>query len=127
MSYWYLAINNKSEGPFTIDEVGARIRSGQMAPQTLAFTQGMADWTSLNQIPQFHSMFRTEALATPPVPSRPTGHLRSHEIDYQVFGDEMQFVEITLDPQESVIAEAGGMMYMTQGIQMATQFGDGSQ
>ena len=39
----------------------------------------------------------------------------------------MQFVEITLDPQEAVIAEAGGMMYMTQGIQMATQFGDGSQ
>ena len=39
----------------------------------------------------------------------------------------MQFVEITLDPHEAVIAEAGGMMYMTQGIQMETQFGDGSQ
>ncbi len=63
----------------------------------------------------------------PPVPSRPAARLRSHEIDYEVFGDDMQFVEITLDPQEAVIAEAGGMMYMTQGIQMATQFGDGSQ
>ena len=43
MSYWYLAINNKSEGPFTVDEVGTRIRGGQVTPQTLAFTQGMAD------------------------------------------------------------------------------------
>ncbi|MBM3802980.1 MAG: TIGR00266 family protein [Acidimicrobiia bacterium] len=127
MSYWYLAINNKSEGPFTVDKVGVRIRSGQVSPQTLAFTQGMADWTPLNQVPQFHTMFRMEALSMPPVPSRPTGRLRSHEIDYEVFGDDMQFVEITLDPQEAVIAEAGGMMYMSQGIQMATQFGDGSQ
>jgi len=39
----------------------------------------------------------------------------------------MQFVEITLDPHEAVIAEAGAMMYMSQGIQMETQFGDGSQ
>ena len=36
-----------------------------------------------------------------------------HEIDYEIFGDEMQYVEITLDPGETVIAEAGGMMYMT--------------
>ncbi|MEW5975909.1 MAG: TIGR00266 family protein [Acidobacteriota bacterium] len=53
--------------------------------------------------------------------------MRSHEIDYEVFGDDMQLVEITLDPQEAVIAEAGGMMYMTQGIQMETAFGDGSR
>ncbi|MCI0418764.1 MAG: GYF domain-containing protein, partial [Acidobacteria bacterium] len=127
MSYWYLAINNKSEGPLTADEVGTRIRGNQVTPQTLAFTQGMADWTPLNQVPQFHSMFRSETLSMPPVPTRTTGLLRSHEIDYEVFGDDMQFVEITLDPQEAVIAEAGGMMYMTQGVQMATQFGDGSQ
>jgi uncharacterized protein (TIGR00266 family) len=126
MSYWYLAINNKSEGPFTSDEVGTRIRAGQLMPQTLAFTQGMSDWTPLNQVPQFHTMFRAETMATPPVPTQAAARLRSHEIDYQVFGDDMQFVEITLDPQEAVIAEAGGMMYMTQGIQMETQFGDGS-
>jgi uncharacterized protein (TIGR00266 family) len=127
MSYWYLAVNNKSEGPFTADEVGARIRAGHVTPQTLSFTQGMSDWTPLGQIPQFHSMFKTGMLSMPPVPSRTTGRARSHEIDYEVFGDDMQFVEITLDPHEAVIAEAGGMMYMTQGIQMETQFGDGSQ
>src|SRR4029434_5748268 len=49
-----------------------------------------------------------------------------HEIDYQIFGDDMQFVEIELDPQEAALAEAGGMMYMEDGIEMETIFGDGS-
>ncbi len=50
-----------------------------------------------------------------------------HEIDYQIFGDDMQFVEVELDPAEAVVAEAGGMMFMEQGIEMETIFGDGSQ
>ena len=50
-----------------------------------------------------------------------------HEVDYKIYGEEMQFVEIELDPQEAVVAEAGGMMYMEQGIEMETIFGDGSQ
>jgi uncharacterized protein (TIGR00266 family) len=49
-----------------------------------------------------------------------------HEVDYKIFGDDMQFVEVELDPQEAVVAEAGGMMYMDAGIQMETIFGDGS-
>lgn len=49
-----------------------------------------------------------------------------HEVDYRIFGEEMQFVEIELDPQEAVVAEAGGMMYMESGIEMETIFGDGS-
>ncbi|AFS78239.1 hypothetical protein DUF124 [Gottschalkia acidurici 9a] len=51
----------------------------------------------------------------------------AHEIDYKIYGDDMQFVEIELDPQESVIAEAGAMMYMDDKIQMETIFGDGSR
>lgn len=50
-----------------------------------------------------------------------------HEVDYKIYGEEMQFVEIELDPQEAVVAEAGGMMYMEEGIEMETIFGDGSQ
>lgn len=50
-----------------------------------------------------------------------------HEVDYKIFGDDMQFVEVELDPQEAAIAEAGGMMYMDDGIEMETIFGDGSQ
>jgi uncharacterized protein (TIGR00266 family) len=49
-----------------------------------------------------------------------------HEIDYEIHGDDMQFVEIELDPQEAVVAEAGGMMFMDDGIAMETIFGDGS-
>ncbi len=50
-----------------------------------------------------------------------------HEIEYQIFGDDMQYVEVELDPQEATVAEAGGMMYMEDGIEMETIFGDGSQ
>ncbi len=49
-----------------------------------------------------------------------------HEIDYEIFGDDMQYVEVVLDPQEATVAEAGGMMYMEDGIEMETIFGDGS-
>ena len=52
--------------------------------------------------------------------------MKAHEIDYEIFGEEMQYVEIELDPQEVVIAEAGSFMMMEQGIQMQTIFGDGS-
>jgi len=50
-----------------------------------------------------------------------------HEVDYEVLGDDLQFVKIELDPGEAVVAEAGGMMYMEDGIAMETIFGDGSQ
>src|SRR5215204_5833759 len=50
-----------------------------------------------------------------------------HEIDYEIFGDDMQFVEVELDPGEAAVAEAGGMMFMEDGIEMETIFGDGSQ
>jgi uncharacterized protein (TIGR00266 family) len=50
-----------------------------------------------------------------------------HVIDYRINGDDMQFVEIELDPNEAVVAEAGGMMFMDDGIAMETIFGDGSQ
>jgi len=53
--------------------------------------------------------------------------MQAHEIDYEIHGEEMQYVEIELDPQEGVIAEAGSFMMMEDGIKMNTIFGDGSQ
>lgn len=50
-----------------------------------------------------------------------------HEIDYRIYGDDLQYVEVELDPGEATVAEAGGMMYMDDGIEMETIFGDGSQ
>jgi uncharacterized protein (TIGR00266 family) len=51
----------------------------------------------------------------------------NHDIDFRVYGEEMQYVEIELDPQETAIAEAGAFMMMDDGVQMATIFGDGSK
>ncbi|HEX2977117.1 MAG TPA: TIGR00266 family protein [Bacteroidales bacterium] len=51
----------------------------------------------------------------------------SHEIDYKIFGDDIQFVEVELDPRETVIAEAGTMVYMEDGITFEVKMGDGSQ
>jgi len=48
-------------------------------------------------------------------------------VDYEIFGNEMQYVEVELDPGEAAIGEAGAMMYMQDGIEMDTVFGDGSQ
>lgn len=52
--------------------------------------------------------------------------MNAHEVDYRIVGSEMQFVEVELDPGETVFAEAGSMMMMDQSIQMETIFGDGS-
>jgi len=52
--------------------------------------------------------------------------MNAHEIDYHIFGEEMQYVEIALDPQEAVVAEAGSFMMMETDIKMETIFGDGS-
>ncbi len=52
--------------------------------------------------------------------------LNNHEIDYEIFGDDMQFVQVELDPSETVVAEAGSLMMMDDTIRMETIFGDGS-
>jgi uncharacterized protein (TIGR00266 family) len=53
--------------------------------------------------------------------------MRSHEVDYKIIGEDIQIVEIELDPNETVIAEAGSMLFMEDGIQFETKMGDGSQ
>jgi uncharacterized protein (TIGR00266 family) len=53
--------------------------------------------------------------------------ISNHEIDYRILGNEMQCVEIELDPQETVVAEPGSFMMMDNGIEMQTIFGDGAQ
>jgi len=53
--------------------------------------------------------------------------MQSHEVDFEIFGDDMQIVEIELDPSETVIAEAGAMNYMDDGISFEAKMGDGSK
>ena len=53
--------------------------------------------------------------------------MRCHEVDYEIFGNSMQIVEVELDPGETVIAEAGAMTYMEDGITFETKMGGGSE
>jgi uncharacterized protein (TIGR00266 family) len=95
-----------------------------MQPATLVFTPGMTNWTPVSQVETFALYFRqvAEPANIPKAPGR-----FAHEIDFKIFGNELQFVEVELDPGESAVAEAGSMMYMSQGIEMQTVFGDGSE
>lgn len=113
---WYLAENGASVGPMSRSELVARLGSSGM--EALVYGPGTGEWVQARTV----SALSATGGAAPPPPV-PTARA-VHEIDYEIFGDDMQFVEITLDPGEAVVAEAGAMMYMAQGIQMETRFGD---
>ena len=117
---WYVAVGGQQQGPMSRDEVVAGIRSGRFGRDAHVFTQGMSNWVPIGSEPEFSGAFG----AAPPPP--PPGMAAAHEIDYELFGEDMQYVEITLDPGEACIAEAGAFLYMDPGIQMQTIFGDGS-
>ena len=53
--------------------------------------------------------------------------MKCHEVDYEIIGSDLQLVEVELDPYETVIAEAGAMNYMEEGIEFQTKMGDGSE
>ncbi len=117
---WYLAEGSQSVGPMSREELAARLRAKGMS--TLVYGPGLSQWTEARHVPGLGPA-GPGSTANPPPP--PSGR-RADEIDFEIFGEEMQYAEITLDPGETVIAEAGGMMYMTPGITMETVFGDPS-
>lgn len=122
---WYVARGSESIGPVSLEELRVGFQGGQYNRETLVFKQGMSGWTAAAQVAELAPLVSAAATApTPPPP--PVSGRRAHEVDYEVLGEEMQFVEVELDPGEGAVAEAGAMMYMTSGIQMNTIFGDGS-
>jgi uncharacterized protein (TIGR00266 family) len=127
---WYMAIGGHQVGPVSEEEIVTNLENGSIDANTLLFTAGMANWAPLSTVPQFASRLATGSAqvtpASPPPLTQPAGR-RAHDIDFKVFGEDLQFVEVELDPGESAVAEAGALMYMTPGIQMETIFGDGSQ
>jgi uncharacterized protein (TIGR00266 family) len=120
---WYMAVGGHQVGPVSEAEIVTNIKNGSVDAATLVFTQGMADWAAIREVPAFQPYLTTGA---PPPPMPAAGARRAHEIDFRIEGESLQFVEVILDPGESAVAEAGAMMYMTQGIEMETIFGDGS-
>jgi uncharacterized protein (TIGR00266 family) len=125
---WYYAQNNAPVGPISFDDLAGRIRTGMVTPDTLVFTTGMAQWQAARDTPQLATLFAgvaPAAAAAASTPPPPIGR-RSHDLTYRIVGEDVQFVEVELDPGEAAVAEAGTMMYMTAGVQMDTVFGDGS-
>jgi uncharacterized protein (TIGR00266 family) len=120
---WYLSIGGHQVGPVSAQEVIAQIRSGSIQPNTYVFTHGMANWIEASKVEFFRAYFGDSV--PPAAIPKPPGRT-AHEIDFKVYGEELQFIEVELDPGESAVAEAGAMMYMTPGIEMNTLFGDGS-
>lgn len=124
---WYVAVAGQQQGPMGMEDLINEIRSGHFTGDTLGYAEGVTvNWTPLSNIPCFASALKGEK-APPPIPvERTFGKPRADEIDYEIFGEDMQFVEITLDPEETVVAESGAMMYMDSAIRMQAHFGDAS-
>lgn len=118
MSEWYLSYDGKQMGPFELSEA---IRHTHKNSKGHAWREGFTEWQPISSIAELSATAAHRKV--PPPPS--TG--KADEIDFTIFGSEMQFVEVELDPGESAVAEAGAMMYKDASIQMETIFGDGSQ
>jgi uncharacterized protein (TIGR00266 family) len=118
---WYYAKGPDSVGPISLAELVAALPANG-GGKCVVYGPGLTDWTEARSVPAIQNAMRSATAAPPPVPK----NRKSDEIDYQLFGEEMQYAEVTLDPGETVIAEAGAMMYMTSGIKMQTVFGDPS-
>jgi uncharacterized protein (TIGR00266 family) len=125
-SVWYTAVGGKQEGPMTAEEVRERIRAHRLGRNDHVFSAGMPGWAVTASHPEFAAAFTGGPASGPPAPP-PFAAGGAHEIDYEIHGEEMQLVEIALDPGEACVAEAGAFLYMESGIEMETIFGDGSQ
>jgi uncharacterized protein (TIGR00266 family) len=121
MSEWFVAVDGQQQGPFSEEEIVDRIRKGRLGRGAHVFKHGMADWEPIGSRQPFASALGADA--APPPPPRTA----AYEIDYEIVGQELQFVQITLDPGEACIAEAGSFMFMDPGIEVETIFGDGSR
>jgi len=124
-SIWYIGINGQQQGPLGTQQVIDMVRAGQLSQTAYVYGQSQPQWTPIAQVAAFAPLF---ANAQPPPPPPPAGPapVVADQIDFEIFGGEMQFVEIVLDPGEAAVAEAGSFFYMDPGIRMETIFGDGS-
>ncbi len=120
MHSWFLSYNGQKIGPLDHSAATAQARQN---PNGHCWRQGFAEWMPISACTELSAASGTAMVAPPP----PTSSARrADEIDYKIYGEDMQFVEIELDPGESAVAEAGALMYKESVVQMETVFGDGS-
>ncbi len=118
---WYYARGEDSVGPMTLAELKS-VLPKVGGKETLVFGPGLVQWTEAKHVDEI-----MQRVAPPTAPPAPRSSRSADEIDYEIFGEEMQYVVVELDPGEMVIAEAGAMMFMTSKIKMETRFGDPSK
>jgi uncharacterized protein (TIGR00266 family) len=117
---WYVAVDGQTIGPMSEAELVDALQSRTYSPETQVYCEGITEWAPAHTVAALK-----DHAPPPPPPTRRSGGT-ADDVDFEVHGEEMQFVEVELDPGESVVAEAGAMMYMGEGIEMQTIFGDGS-
>ena len=112
---WYMAIGGHQVGPVSQQEIITNLQNGSIDAETLVFSAGMTQWQKVKDVAAFapsskdaagaaagQAAARPAAFVPPPAPGR-----RAHDIDFEILGNEMQFVEVALDPGEGAVAEAG--------------------
>lgn len=117
---WYIADGGQSKGPYDKQQLREMLSKGEIGPETMVWGPEVSEWSPLGTLG-----FLQEQLSPKSPPPPPKAATAADIIDYRIEGNEMQFVEIELDPGESAVAEAGAMLYMTNDIAMETIFGDG--
>lgn len=123
MHQWYLSYNGKQVGP--LDQAAALAQAAR-DPNGFCWRQGFAEWIPIASCAELRAESAAGNMPVP-MPAPPTASAqRADQIDYRIYGEDMQFVEIELDPGESAVAEAGTLMYKDATVSMETVFGDGS-
>ena len=138
MQYYYMDGQGQTQGPVEEDNLRELRGKGTLQDNTYVAQVGSAEWKTLGEALPLKATPPTPAGSPPPPggsgnPPPPTeakgppSGRKCHDVDYEIIGDDIQVVEIELDPGETVIAEAGAMNYMEDGIQFEAKMGDGSK
>jgi uncharacterized protein (TIGR00266 family) len=119
MSQWYFLTGTEQtrSGPFDTTAAQDFARDN---PAALAWREGLAGWQPAASLADLGG-----SPAPSHMPPPPGAGLRADDIDFRIVGNDMQFVEVELDPGESAVAEAGALMFKDSSVQMDTVFGDG--
>jgi len=129
MSPWYFHTATDQVGPL---EGQSAMDFAKANPDAFCWKPGFAEWLPVRSVAELTGQNNPWG-GGPPIPPPPSMGAafgrrgRADEIDFKIYGEDLQFVEIELDPGESAVAEAGAMVYKDASIDMHTVFGDGSE
>ncbi len=131
MATWHYADKNKEQHQIEESELEAAVKQGQITAATPVWKTGMGGWKPAKEVLGYlfaQAGAGSAENAPPPLAEMGGGGLmKAHVVDFEIFGDDMQIVEVELDPGETVIAEAGAMNYIEEDIVFEAKMGDGAK